>query len=246
MCTSSPGKVYIFSHFCEDIIRLFFTKLKDPIAVIEKSLKRIKLSLTGPDGPTAPTTLESFCNTLRFLFNQTPVNAPYPEYQKFSRIRERLSKQVEAYLLEWEVNNNQVVNRYDVLMHCLHRQDVLFADSIESKGTPTPSNKRTAFEAPLQVAEVVDDFKKSRKVDNRPICTHCSKSGHSIDNCWMKYPDKRSLIMRRGVGLLNPLYLSTMLPRPCFKRCCLKPLTTYIHPPTKLENLGNCVTLACL
>jgi hypothetical protein len=110
-----------FTHFREVIIRLFFTKIKDPIAVIEKSLTRIKLSLTGPDGPTTPTTLEGFCNTLRFLFNQAPEDAPYPERQLVSRIRERLPKQVEAYLLEWEVNNNQVINRYDILMPCLHR-----------------------------------------------------------------------------------------------------------------------------
>ena len=88
-----------FVRFRAVILRLFFTKLKDHIFVIEKSLKRIKLSLTGPDGPTTPTTLEDFCNTLRFLFNQAPVDAPYPERQQASRIRERLPKQVEAYLL---------------------------------------------------------------------------------------------------------------------------------------------------
>jgi hypothetical protein len=105
---NSDVKCYFrsFAHFREVIIGLFFTKLKDPIAVIEKSLKRIKLSLTGPDDPTTPTSLEGLCNTLRFLFNQAHVDAPYPERQQVSRIRERLSKQVEAYLLEWEVNNN--------------------------------------------------------------------------------------------------------------------------------------------
>ena len=108
-----------FVHFREVILRLFFTKLKDPIDVIEKSLKRIKLSLTGPDGLTTPTALEVFCNTLRFFFNQAPVDAPYPERQQVSRIRERLPEQVETYLLELEVNNNQVINRYDVLMPCL-------------------------------------------------------------------------------------------------------------------------------
>ncbi len=58
-----------FKHFREVLLRLFFTKLKNPISVIEKNLKRIKLTLTGVDGPTTPTTLEGFCNTLRFLFN---------------------------------------------------------------------------------------------------------------------------------------------------------------------------------
>jgi hypothetical protein len=78
----NPGvKCYFrsFVHFHEVILRLFFTKLQDPIAMIEKSLKCIKLSLTGPGGPPAPTTFEGFCNTLRFLFNQAPVDSPYPD-----------------------------------------------------------------------------------------------------------------------------------------------------------------------
>ncbi len=59
-----------FTHLRGYILGIFFTKLRDSIVVIEKNLKRIKLTLTGTDGPTKPTTLERFCNTLRFLFNQ--------------------------------------------------------------------------------------------------------------------------------------------------------------------------------
>jgi hypothetical protein len=58
-----------FQNFKETILRTFFTKLRDPIAVIESNIKRIKLPLSGVDGPTSPATLEGFCNTLRFLFN---------------------------------------------------------------------------------------------------------------------------------------------------------------------------------
>jgi hypothetical protein len=61
-----------FTYFREVILGLFFTKLRDPITVIEKNLKRIKLTLKGTDGPTLPTTLEGFCNAFRFLFNQFP------------------------------------------------------------------------------------------------------------------------------------------------------------------------------
>jgi hypothetical protein len=60
------------------------------------------------------------------------------------------------------------------------------------------------FEAPLQVAEVVGDFKKSRKVDNHPLCTHCSKPGHYIDDCWMKYPDKKESYHLKGRGPSQP------------------------------------------
>jgi hypothetical protein len=101
-----------FAHFKEVILGLLFTKLRDPIAVIEKNLKRIKcIALTGTGGPTTPTTLEGFSNTLRFLFSQAPAEAAYPERQKVSRIRERLPKQVETHLLELELNNAQVTNR---------------------------------------------------------------------------------------------------------------------------------------
>ncbi len=111
---------------------MFSTKLRDPIAVIESNLKRIKLTLLDVDGPTTPTTLEGFCNTLRFLFNQAPLDASYHERQHVSRIRERLPKQVKTYLLEWEVNNSQIINSYKSLMPCLHRQDVLFP-TLESR-----------------------------------------------------------------------------------------------------------------
>jgi hypothetical protein len=67
-----------FAHVREIILGLFFTGLRDPIAVIEKNLKRIKLTLTGTDGLTTPTTLEVFCNTLRILFNQALAKAAYP------------------------------------------------------------------------------------------------------------------------------------------------------------------------
>ena len=75
-------------------------------------------------------------------------------------IRERLPKQAETYLLEWEVNNAQVLKMYDILMPCLHRQDVLFFDSQESKTPSTPSDKRLATEAAIHVAKVVGGHTK--------------------------------------------------------------------------------------
>ncbi len=177
---------------------MFFKKLRDPIAVIESNLKRIKLTLSGVDGPTTPTTLEGFSNTLRFLFNQAPLDAPYPERQQISRIRERLPRQVETYLLEWEINNDHVINSYKSLMPCLHRQDVLFSDSKESKTFYPSSNKRHASDAALQVAEVVKRSKRPRAIDNRPPCEFCHKPGHLAENCWEKFPHKKSLYNNRG------------------------------------------------
>ncbi len=44
----------------EVILGIFFTNFREPVAAIEKNLKRIKLTLTGTDRPTTLTTLESF------------------------------------------------------------------------------------------------------------------------------------------------------------------------------------------
>ncbi len=45
-----------FHHFRETLLRVFFTKLREPIAVIEQNLKRIKLALSGVDGLRLPLT----------------------------------------------------------------------------------------------------------------------------------------------------------------------------------------------
>ena len=97
-------------------------------------------------------------------------------------------------------NYAQVINRYDALMPYLHRQDVLFLDSQESKNPSTPSNKRPATKEAIQVPEVVGGHKTSRKLDNRPLCSFCSKPGHLLDACWLKNPDKKKALRSRGRG----------------------------------------------
>jgi len=150
------------------------------------------------------TSVEDFCNTLRFLFNQASLDAAYPERQHVCRIRERLPKQVETYLLEWEVNNLQVINYYKILMPCLQRYDVLFSDSSELKTPPPPSKRRLATEATLQVAEVIRGAKRTRAIDNRPPCAFCSTPGHLAENCWVQFPDKKWSYNARGRGPSTP------------------------------------------
>ena len=99
-----------FQHFRETLLRVFFTNLRDPIVVIENNLKKIKLTLSGVDGPTTPTTAEGFCNALRFLFNQAPLDEAYPERQQVSRIRERLPALVVGTFGEMSSNVKVVVD----------------------------------------------------------------------------------------------------------------------------------------
>jgi hypothetical protein len=68
---------------------------------------------------------------------------------------------------------------------------VLFSDSQESKTPTNPANKRPATEAAIQVAEAVGGHKKGRKLDNRPLCSFCSKPGLLIDDCCLKHPEKK-------------------------------------------------------
>ena len=75
---------------------------------------------------------------------------------------------------------------------------MLFAETLESKTSPNTSNKRVATEA-LKAAEVdVGSRRNKRKLDNRPLCPHCHKPGHSTDSCWEKYPDKKKAYNARG------------------------------------------------
>ncbi len=87
-------------------------------------------------------------------------------------------------------------------MPCLHRQDVLFSDSQDSKNQPSSSTKRPVHEAALQASEVVGGrSNKFRKVDNRPLCSFCSKPGHNAEACWVKYLDKKKSFLSRGKTL---------------------------------------------
>ncbi len=83
-------------------------------------------------------------------------------------------------------------------MPCLHRQDVLFSDSKESKTSNSSSNKGLASDAALQVAEVVRGTKRPRAIDSRPPCELCHKPGHLAENCWTKFPQKKKSYNERG------------------------------------------------
>ncbi len=83
-------------------------------------------------------------------------------------------------------------------MPCLHRLDVFFSDSRESKTPPSSSKKRSGAEATLHVVEVVRGSNRPRAIDNRPPCEFCHKPGHLADNCWAKIPEKKRSYNERG------------------------------------------------
>ncbi len=141
---------------------------------------------------------------------QAPFEDAYPERQQVSRIRERLPKLGQTYLLEWEVKNATIINSYAILMPCLDIQDIWSSYSQESKNQPSPSTKRPAIEAALQAAEVVGSRLKNRKVDNRPFCSFCSKLGHNAKACWVKYPDKKVHSIKRKSARTTSLPLNNI------------------------------------
>ena len=129
-------------------------------------------------------------------------------------------------------------------MPCLHRQDVLYFESLEFKARSNPHNKKQATDASLQVAEVVEGSKR-RKVDNHPLCCHCHKPGHLIYSCWRKYPNKKGAFNAKKGGNLDLLFSSIILLPLLFKQCFRKPLITcLLRPPKRLDNFGNWATYA--
>jgi hypothetical protein len=100
-------------------------------------------------------------------------------------------------------------------MPCLHRQDVLHHETNESRPTNN-SNKRPAHDAFLQNTEVGEGSRhKGRRIDNRPLCSHCNKPGHIADNCWVKFPDKKKAFNARGRGPAQP---ALYFPYQCYHR----------------------------
>jgi hypothetical protein len=88
-----------------------------------------------------------------------------------------------------------------VTSRILERQDFLFPNSYESKTPSTSSKKRPATEAAIQVAEVVGEHKKGRKVSNLPLCSFCFKPRFLfIDACWLNHHENRNAFHSRGGG----------------------------------------------
>ena len=96
-------------------------------------------------------------------------------------------------------------------MLCLHKQDVLYSESLEFKAHSNPHNKRQDTDASLQVAEVVDGSKR-RYIDTRPFCSHCHKPGHLIDSCWMETPDKKRAFKSKKGGPSQPNLSLNIIP----------------------------------
>jgi len=144
------------------------------------------------------------------------------------------------YLYEWDVNNAKNIKSFDMLMACLHRQDVLYSQSLEFRAHSYPHNKRQATDASLQVAKDVD-VSKRRKIDDFPLCFHCHKLGHLIDSYWMKYPNKKIAFNSKKDGPSQPtLSLNAISLPPPSKQCFRKLLITcLLWPPKRLEKFGN-------
>ena len=98
-------------------------------------------------------------------------------------------------------------------MPCLHRQDVLFSDSRESKTPNPPPNKRLATEATLQVAEAVKCPKRPRAIDNRPPCVFWHKPATWLKTVGANSRIRGGRITIEAVALMRPLCLSTTSPR---------------------------------
>ena len=57
-----------FQDFHDTIMNLFFLNHTDILITIEMSIRRIKLTMNGEEGPTNPKSLVAFTNILRKLF----------------------------------------------------------------------------------------------------------------------------------------------------------------------------------
>ena len=206
-----------YDGFKAAILAIFFSDHTCPIAVIEKYLPKIRMSPHGKDSPAAPKTAVAFMNILKFLFMQAPPHLSYPEVHQVQRIRSMLPKTVEDFLRDHEIGHpgGGLLASYDALLPVLRRQDELFkremagkAAASSSKGAPpnAPSSKRNDADARIQSADAEGGAKRRgnpNKLDNRPLCSHCNKSGHLAASCWEKYPEKKREFHAKGKASLQ-------------------------------------------
>ena len=143
---------------------------------------------------------------------QAPPHLSYPEVHQVQRIRSMLPKTVEDFLRDHEIGHpgGGLLASYDALLPVLRRQGELFKREIagkaaasSSKGAPpnAPSSKRNADDARIQSANTDGKAKRRgnpNKLDNRPLCSHCKKSGHLAASCWEKYPEKKREFHAKG------------------------------------------------
>jgi len=100
-----------------------------------------------------------------------------------------------------------VIDTFEILMPCFHRQDVLFAETLESKVSPNTSNKRADTEALLQASDVEEIGRRNkRKLDNLPPCFIATS------------PDIRLILVGKSIRIRRGLKLSHKMdhsrPRP--------------------------------
>ena len=110
-CLHSVTNCYYssFQDFHDTIMNLFFLNHTDILITIEMSIRRIKLTMNGEEGPANPKSLIAFTNILRKLFQQADGTCPYSERHQIARIRILLPFFVHNYLNESELRNGSPI-----------------------------------------------------------------------------------------------------------------------------------------
>lgn len=171
---------------------LFFGD-RSPWIVIEQFLDKLRVG-QGNDSHIVRSSVE-LANVARDLFAYAPPGEKLSEPHQVARIRRMLPNWVDTRIRENEIIASRSIDNFKLLYRILPELDRQFATKRQpqegegtsrSAGQVNPKGKRTRNLTAVNT-EADRRGKKPREV---PTCDHCHKKGHTIDNCWDKYPEK--------------------------------------------------------
>ena len=183
------------------VLGLFFHD-KDALVVLEKTMKRTYLSPNGQESPFNVKTLVAFANRYKSFMAYAPDDLKYSDRLMIAKIRVNLPAATQAKLDLYELNNQCMITTFPVFLRCLAAEDQAYSQDHRisqakritgSPTTPKPQVKRQRDPAVTSFNQLQCDARQGsrKKADQRPRCPHCSKQGHTRDQCWVLYPEKK-------------------------------------------------------
>ena len=183
------------------VLGLFFHD-KDALVVLEKTMKRTYLSPNGQESPFNVKTLVAFANRYKSFMAYAPEDLKYSDRLMIAKIRVNLPAATQAKLDLYELNNQCMITTFPVFLRCLAAEDQAYSQDHRisqakritgSATTPKPQVKRQRDPAVTSFNQLQCDARQGsrKKADQRPRCPHCSKQGHTRDQCWVLYPEKK-------------------------------------------------------
>lgn len=143
--------------------------------------------------PSCNATLEAVRNFLEFSVDFDHLEEPSKVVKAYLSLLENGKVTSVKDLVVWEMlaklsTRMQYVDRLRIIGDENIETELLnlFASEKSRLNLDSPMPSLNAFSSRVPFGD------PPRKKNTRTQCSHCGKSGHSVDTCWIKHPEKKS------------------------------------------------------